>query len=217
MTSESRWGGELLCWKLPDEGWRRTSGREWWERMVRVEVYDSWLVKAYCWAQRENALVDLLDRCAQSIIPPSMPRGCMHPQKAWCYLLTMWGTWQWQSRVICLRLGYFFSLNISFRIYFGEAVLGWKVCEGFVTLCFLLSLESKCRLPFFKPWAEDQRDRVGYIGIKKKSLLNIKNIFGSLQDFHEKVWFVSHYYFYLQSHRWAKAPLLKVLHKLRLC
>jgi len=96
-------------------------------------------------------------------------------------------------------------------------VLGWKVCEGFVTLCFLLSLESKCRLPFFKPWAEDQRDRVGYIGIKKKSLLNIKNIFGSLQDFHEKVWFVSHYYFYLQSHRWAKAPLLKVLHKLRLC
>lgn len=209
-------GEELVCWKLPNEGWR--SGREWWDRMGRAGMCDPRLVMAFCWAQCKNASLDLLDRCAQNIIPPSMPRGCMHPQKAWCYLLTMWGTWQWQSREIRLRLGYIFSFSISFLIYFGEAVLGWKAREGFVTLCFLLSLESKCRLPFFKLWAEDQRDRVGYTGIKKKIPF----------EYQKHIWFISGLlweslvcfsllFLPPDRHRQAKAPLPKVPYKLRLC
>lgn len=61
---------------------------------------------------------------------------------------------------------FFFFLTIWFHICFGWATLGWEAYEGFVMLCFLLSLESKCRLPLFKLWAEDQRGRVGYVRIK---------------------------------------------------
>ena len=70
---------------------------------------------------------------------------------------------------------------------------GWEAHEGFVRLCFLLSLESKCRLPIFKLWAEDQRGRVGYVGEKKNpkatttktppQAFEYQNVFSSFQDY----------------------------------
>lgn len=88
------------------------------------------------------------------------------------------------SNISEIGLFFFFPYH-CFPICLGWATLGWEAYEGFVTLCFLLSLESKCSLPLCKLWAEDQK-RQSWLHwnnfFLKKSLLNIKTIFSSFQD-----------------------------------
>lgn len=97
-----------------------------------------------------------------------------------------------------IRLYFFFQHFLSYILWRGSAGLesAWRFCDAVLSL----ELRIKVQAAFLQAlgWRSKRQSWLHW-NKKKKSLLNIKNIFGSFQDSCEKVWFVSHYYFYLQT------------------
>lgn len=159
-----------MCWELP---WGRTSvegigeweGRGVWSDLPQLSAF----------SQCEKPSLELLDLMFLKMLPsiPSCVAACSHKMFSAVFRhFEQLHNSGFNTFDICLI--FFFPLTIYFWICFGWAMQSWEAYEGFVTLWFLWSLQSKCRLPLFKLWAEDQRGSIGCVGIKwkKKSLLN---------------------------------------------